>query len=235
MVEELYQEKGRVGSYYTLVREDVVRFLEGFVQKNGLQLVRVLEIGCSGGCTGKLIKERLGVEFYAGVELMPDAAKQAAGSIDWIRCDNIEEMIEQGRLGELPAGRFDAVLFLDVLEHLYNPWKVVNSLSGILSAKGILVGSIPNAGNLYVLWKIMRDRFEYEDEGLLDRTHLRFFTLHTIRNMLQERYELVHLDSNHATWKKMNWKLRFVFAATLGLWKRLFIRQYLFIGKVRPS
>ncbi|MFM2375795.1 MAG: hypothetical protein RLZZ165_892, partial [Bacteroidota bacterium] len=158
MVEELYQEKGRVGSYYTLVREDVVRFLEGFVQKNGLQLVRVLEIGCSGGGTGRLIKERLGVEFYAGVELMPDAAKQAAGSIDWIRCDNIEEMIEQGRLGELPAGRFDAVLFLDVLEHLYNPWKVVHALSGILSAKGILVGSIPNAGNLYVLWKIMQDR-----------------------------------------------------------------------------
>jgi hypothetical protein len=97
------------------------------------------------------------------------------------------------------------------------------------------VGSIPNAGNLYVLWKIMRDRFEYEDEGLLDRTHLRFFTLHTIRNMLQGRYELVHLDSNRATWKKMNWKLRLVFAATLGLWKRLFIRQYLFIGQVRPS
>jgi SAM-dependent methyltransferase len=195
----------------------------------------VLEIGCSGGGTGRLIKERLGVEFYAGVELMPDAAKQAAGSIDWIRCDNIEEMIEQGRLGELPAGRFDAVLFLDVLEHLYNPWKVVHALSGILSAKGILVGSIPNAGNLYVLWKIMQDRFEYEDEGLLDRTHLRFFTLHTIRNMLQERYELVHLDSNRATWKKMSWKLRLVFAATLGLWKRLFIRQYLFIGQVRPS
>lgn len=234
-VETLYREKGKVEKYYTLVREDVVRFLTRYQQQNGHKLLRVLEIGCSGGGTGKLIKEKLGVQFYAGVELMPEAATEAATKIDWVKCDNIEEMIEQGRLGELPEGKFDAILFLDVLEHLYNPWEVVDALPELLTPNGVLVGSIPNAGNLYILWKLMRDQFEYEDEGLLDRTHLRFFTLQTIKNMLRKRFNLVFLDSNHDTWKTMNWQQKFFFIPTLGLWKRLFIRQYLFVGQVKGS
>lgn len=232
-VEALYKEKDKVARYYTLAREDVVRFLERFLKQENRKLVRVLEIGCSGGGTGKLIKERLGVDFYAGVELMPEAAKEAAKHLDWVTCDNIEEMIAQGRLGELPTGKFDAILFLDVLEHLYNPWEVVDILPQLLTPDGLLVGSIPNAGNLYILWKLMRDQFEYEDEGLLDRTHLRFFTLHTIKNMLRKHYDLVSLGSNHDTWKTMNWQQKFFYVPTLGLWKRLFIRQYLFIGKVK--
>jgi hypothetical protein len=112
---------------------------------------------------------------------------------------------------------------------------VVNALPQLLNPNGILVGSIPNAGNLYILWKLMRDQFEYEDEGLLDRTHLRFFTLQTIKNMLRKHFELVFLDSNHDTWKTMNWQQKFFYIPTLGLWKRLFIRQYLFIGQVKKS
>lgn len=234
-VEALYKEKDKVRNYYTLAREDVVRFLERFQRQDGRKLQRVLEIGCSGGGTGRLVKQRLGVQYYAGVELMPEAAAEAAQHLDWVKCDNIEAMIAEGRLGELPEGPFDAILFLDVLEHLYNPWEVVAQVSKLLAPKGLLVGSIPNAGNLYVLWKLMRDQFEYEDEGLLDRTHLRFFTLQTIKNMLHKHYELVFLDSNHDTWKTMNWQQKFFYVPTLGLWKRLFIRQYLFIGQVREG
>lgn len=232
-VETLYREKGGVAKYYTLQRADVVRFLERYLKQSGKKFTRVLEIGCSGGGTGKLMKERLGVQYYAGVELMPEAAQEAATHIDWVKCDNIEEMINEGRLGELPQGPFDAILFLDVLEHLYNPWEVVNALPPLLAQDGVLVGSIPNAGNLYVLWKLMRDQFEYEDEGLLDRTHLRFFTLQTIKNMLRKSYDLVFLDSNHDTWRTMNWQQKFFYIPTLGLWKRLFIRQYLFVGQVK--
>jgi 2-polyprenyl-3-methyl-5-hydroxy-6-metoxy-1,4-benzoquinol methylase len=234
-VEGLYKEKDKVATYYTLAREDVVVFLEKYLAQEGKKLGRVLEIGCSGGGTGRKIKDRLGVEFYAGVELMPEAAKAATAKIDWVKCDNIENMIEEGRLGELPEGKFDAILFLDVLEHLYNPWLVTNEVSKLLNPGGILVGSIPNAGNLYVLWKLMRDQFDYDDEGLLDRTHLRFFTLQTIKNMVRKHYDWAFLATNNDTWKTMNWQQKFFFIPTLGLWKRLFIRQYLFIGKVKSA
>ncbi len=232
-VEALYKEKGKVQTYYTLVRNDIVRVMDRFLKKDGRKLVRVLEIGCSGGGTGQLIKEQFGVSYYAGVELMAEAAAQAGSRIDWVKCDNIEDMITEGRLGELPEGKFDAILFLDVLEHLYNPWEVVAQMQRLLNPNGLLIGSIPNAGNLYVLWKLMRDQFEYEDEGLLDRTHLRFFTLQTIKNMLSKHYDLVHLETNHDEWKTMNWQQKFFFIPTLGLWKRLFIRQYLFIGQAK--
>jgi 2-polyprenyl-3-methyl-5-hydroxy-6-metoxy-1,4-benzoquinol methylase len=234
-VEALYKEKGKVKTYYTLVRQDMVRVMGRFLKKDGRKLLRVLEIGCSGGGTGALIKEQLGVTYYAGVELMAEAAQEAESRIDWVKCDNIEDMIAQGRLGELPEGKFDAILFLDVLEHLYNPWEVSNQMRTLLNPNGLLIGSIPNAGNLYVLWKLMRDQFEYEDEGLLDRTHLRFFTLQTIKNMLAKHYDLVHLESNHDTWKTMNWQQKVFYIGTLGMWKRLFIRQYLFIGQAKGN
>ncbi len=234
-VEALYKEKGKVQSYYTLVRKDVVRVMERYLKKQDRKVLRVLEVGCSGGGTGQLIKEQLGATFYAGVELMADAAAQAATRIDWVKCDNIEDMIAEGRLGEMPDGKFDAILFLDVLEHLYNPWEVVEQMRKLLNPNGLLVGSIPNLGNLYILWKIMRDQFEYEDEGLLDRTHLRWFTLQTIKNMLRKGYDLVHLESNHDTWKTMNWQQKFFYIPTLGLWKRLFIRQYIFIAQAKGA
>lgn len=234
-VEALYKDKGKVATYYTLVRRDVVKVMGHFLQQDGRKLLRVLEIGCSGGGTGALIKAELGVGYYAGVELMQDAADAAATRLDWVKCDNVEDMLNEGRLHELPAGKFDAILFLDVLEHLYNPWEVVNQVRHLLAPNGLLIGSIPNAGNLYVLWKLMRDQFEYEDEGLLDRTHLRFFTLQTIKNMLRKHYDWVYMDSNHDTWRTMNWQQKIFFIGTLGLWKRLFIRQYIFIGQSKGN
>ena len=168
-IEALYDKPG-AERYYQLSRTDVVNFLEPYLKKTHRKPKAVLEIGCSGGGTGTLIKERLGVEYYAGLELMPDAVREAKTKLDWAAQGNIEEMIAQNRLGELPDRKFDMILFLDVLEHLYNPWQVLESTSKLLNPGGLLIGSIPNAGNLYVLWKIMRDHFEYEEEGLLDNT-----------------------------------------------------------------
>ncbi|MEM0996815.1 MAG: class I SAM-dependent methyltransferase [Bacteroidota bacterium] len=229
-VEELYENKASGVDYYGLTRRDVVAFLARYVQESGHPLENVLEIGCSSGGTGKLIKEKFGTEFYAGLELMPDAVSAAKQNIDWAEQGNVEEMIAQQALDRIPAKGYDAILYLDVLEHLYNPWKVVEATKHLLKPGGVIVGSIPNAGNLYVLWKIMRDRFEYDEDGLLDRTHIRFFTLHTIKKMLDPHYRIAALDSNRNTWSTMNKYQRFFYLLTLGRWKRLFIRQYLFIA-----
>ncbi|MEM7037175.1 MAG: class I SAM-dependent methyltransferase [Bacteroidota bacterium] len=232
-VDELYESKDSSVDYYGLTRNDVVAFLEKYLQSSNTQLENVLEIGCSSGGTGKLMKEKFGVKYYAGVELMADATEVAKKNIDWAMQGNVEEMIAQNRLGEIPDKGYDAILYLDVLEHLYNPWKVLEHTSKLLKPGGLLVGSIPNVGNLYVLWKIMRDRFEYDEDGLLDRTHIRFFTLHTIKKMIAPQFDLVALDTNRNTWKTMNKQQRLFYLATFGQWKRLFVRQYLFVGKLK--
>lgn len=232
VVEDLYH-KPDAANYYQLAREDVVGFLGKYIEKSGLKPQSALEIGCSGGGTGVLCKERLGVKFYAGLELMPEAAEEARQRLDWVGQGNIEEMIAEDRLGELPDRKYDLLLFLDVLEHLYNPWKVLEVTSKMLNPGGLLVGSIPNVGNLYVLWKIMRDQFEYDEEGLLDRTHIRFFTAHTIKKMVGRKFELKEMGTNADRWQTMNWQQKVFYLGTLGQWKRLFIRQYLFVAEVK--
>ena len=229
-VKELYDKPG-AATYYGLTRGDVVDFLGKYLQQHQLQPESALEIGCSSGGTGKLIKEQLGVQFYAGLELMEPAAQQAQAHLDWVACGNIEEMINEDRLAEIPNRQYDMILFLDVLEHLYNPWRTLEATQKLLKPGGLLIGSIPNLGNLYILLKILRDRFEYDEEGLLDRTHIRWFTEHTIRKMVGQHFHLRELGTRQSTWKTMNWKLKIIKVGTLGLWKRLFIRQYLFIAE----
>lgn len=233
-VTELY-DKPAAENYYGLTRGDVVDFLGKYLQKNNLQPSHALEIGCSSGGTGAMIKEKLGVDYYAGLELMPEAAKAAASRLDWVQCGNIEDMIAANQLGQIPDKPYDLLLYLDVLEHLVNPWKTLAETAKLMNKGGLLVGSIPNAGNLYVLWKLMRDRFEYEEEGLLDRTHLRFFTAHTIRKMVGKDWNFKEMGTRHDTWKTMNWQQKVFYLGTFGQWKRLFIRQYLFIAEVKPK
>lgn len=231
-VTDLY-DKPAVEHYYGLTRGDVVDFLGKYLDKKGIQPSHALEIGCSSGGTGAMIKEKLGVKYYAGLELMPEAAKAAEKNLDWVQCGNIEDMIAKDQLGQIPDKPYDLILYLDVLEHLIDPWKVLAETSKLLKPGGLLIGSIPNAGNLYVLWKLMRDQFEYDDEGLLDRTHLRFFTGHTIRKMVGQHFTLKEMGTRKDTWKTMNWQQKVFFLGSLGLWKRLFIRQYLFIAEVK--
>jgi|GEM_PF-1236720 len=232
-VTELY-DKPAAENYYGLTRSDVVDFLGQYLHRNQLQPKHALEIGCSSGGTGALIKDKLGVDYYAGLELMPEAAEAAKARLDWVQCGNIEEMIAQNQLGQIPAKPYDVLLFLDVLEHLVNPWKTLAETAKLMNKGGLLVGSIPNAGNLYVLWKLMRDHFEYEEEGLLDRTHLRFFTAHTIKKMVNKDWTFKEMGTRHDTWKTMNWQQKVFYLGTFGQWKRLFIRQYLFIAEVKP-
>ena len=231
-VTDLY-DKPDVGHYYGLTRGDVVSFLGKYLKEKGIQPENALEIGCSSGGTGALIKKDLGVKYYAGLELMPEAAKAAEKNLDWAHCGNIEDMIAKGETGIIPDKGYDLLLYLDVLEHLIDPWKVLAETSKLLKPGGLLIGSIPNAGNLYVLWKLMRDQFEYDEEGLLDRTHLRFFTAHTIKKMVGQNFNLREMGTRKDTWKTMNWQQKVFFLGSLGLWKRLFIRQYLFIAEVK--
>lgn len=132
----------------------------------------VLEIGCGEGGTGAVLKAEGRASRVVGIELMEDAAEQAKNVLDQVLVGNIEQM-------DLPfvEGQFDALLLADVMEHLVDPWAVLRRLMTYLKPGGVVVASLPNVRNWRVLMPlIFLGKWEYQDAGIMDRTHLRFFT-----------------------------------------------------------
>lgn len=129
---------------------------------------RVLDVGCGSGELGKALKARQECEVY-GVDVNPVAVSQAMLSLNRAECVDIETDTAWG-MG------FDCIIAADVLEHLRDPEAVLRALAKCLTDDGTLVVSVPNARNWTVLARLLDGNFGYEDAGLLDRTHLRFFT-----------------------------------------------------------
>jgi 2-polyprenyl-3-methyl-5-hydroxy-6-metoxy-1,4-benzoquinol methylase len=155
---------------------------------------RVLDVGCGGGALGAALKaERPGCEVV-GLEGFPEAAARARARLDDVLCLDLDS------LDALPAdaGKFDAMVFGDVLEHLLDPVRLLRTLLPALSHDGVLVLSIPNVKHWTVLYPLLvKDRWTYEDAGLLDRTHVHLFTGGTAAHMLSELgLDLVHLGVN---------------------------------------
>ena len=137
---------------------------------------RVLEIGCGSGATLGWLRRDQRASCTVGVEISQAAAQSARAHADEVYCLDFERV-------ELPVSdeKFDRVLCLDVLEHMVNPWLVVDRLvSRHLAPGGTLIVSLPNVRHYSVVLPLLfRGRWDYQDAGLLDRTHLRFFTRDT--------------------------------------------------------
>ena len=165
----LYEEKS--DAYFDFPRTEIAPLLPD-------RMDRVLEIGCGAGATMKWIRSHHTVQNAVGIEMVPEMAKRAASVFDSILSGNVETM-------DLPEGRFDLIIALDVLEHLVDPWSVVRRLHVLLSPGGMIVASIPNIGHFSVAGPLLsRGRWNYAEDGLLDRTHLRFFTRQTAVDLL---------------------------------------------------
>ncbi len=137
---------------------------------------RVLDLGCGAGATLALLREGREIDWAGGLERDPGAAARARMVADRVWEGDLERFDPV----EIPAASLDLVLCLDVLEHLVEPWAVVARVSPLLGPGGRLVVSVPNVRNWKFLWRLaVLGDFRYRDAGLLDRTHLRFFTHQT--------------------------------------------------------
>jgi 2-polyprenyl-3-methyl-5-hydroxy-6-metoxy-1,4-benzoquinol methylase len=129
---------------------------------------------------------------------------------------------------DCPDQYFDCIICADVLEHTRDPWIVLKRLMRILQDEGVIIVSLPNLRHLSCILKIITDRFEYEREGILDKTHLRFFTLHTMRKLFDETgYEIRQIAEN----RSRRWQFRLLDALSLGLMRPFSVYQYLFVLK----
>jgi SAM-dependent methyltransferase len=141
---------------------------------------RVLELGSAVGSMTQLMKEINGCTIVA-MELDPDMAKMAEPHCERMVIGNVENMDLDAAFGE---DRFDVIVAADILEHLYDPWACLSKVRKFLKPEGYLVVSVPNIAHNALLAQLLSGRFPYQEKGLLDRTHLRFFTRSNLEDML---------------------------------------------------
>ena len=149
---------------------------------------RVADFGCASGYFAQLLNKKGCI--VTGVEINPDAAKVAeqyckeviVADLDFVSVTEI-----------LPSQEFDVAVFGDVLEHLRNPWKILEETKQILRKDGYIVASIPNIAHGAIRLSLLEGRFEYTELGILDNTHLRFFTRKTVEELFESRGYLVNI------------------------------------------
>lgn len=173
---------GKHDEYFAAARKDIEPLLAP-------RAASALELGCGAGATLEWLKRSGRVERTVGIEIHPPAAELARGRVNEIHCLDFEKT-------GLPLGteRFELILCLDVLEHLVDPWGAIDRLvNRHLASRGIIIASIPNVRHYSVVLPLaFRGRWDYQDHGLLDRTHLRFFTRSSARALVEHpRLEFV--------------------------------------------
>ena len=170
------------GGYYMCPRPEVAANVPKFAR-------RVLDCGCGGGEFGRSLKKH-GVEEVVGIEIVEPAFEIAKTNLDQAFHGSIEDM-------ELPFDDryFDCVVFADVLEHLVEPADALRKVTRCLSEDGLIVISIPNIRFWQQVQMHAEGRWKYEDAGIMDRTHLRFFCKEDLAELIESAgLELVKLE-----------------------------------------
>jgi 2-polyprenyl-3-methyl-5-hydroxy-6-metoxy-1,4-benzoquinol methylase len=200
-------------AYYRCTRKGLVDFLAAHHPMAG----RALDIGCAEGFFGAALLER-GFTEVVGVEPVSEVADRARARLSRVVVGTFDD-IDRSSLG-----LFDVVAFGDSLEHMLDPWKALRDAREMLTSDGVLLLSVPNVAHLSVLlsaWR--RGRWDYKDKGLLDRTHIRFFTPATLSEAL-----VVAGFETTATMdieKPLSFKRRLARPLIAALWPHLLVFQ----------
>ncbi len=188
-------------SYYDQTRTEMLDYIPR-------DAVVVLEVGCGSGVFGQLLSEGSDREVW-GVEKSAEAGIESKKVLKGVFLGTLEEyfasrQINKGRPGNKDAifeQTFDCIIFNDVLEHMVDPWECLRMTRDILCDDGVVVASIPNIRYFRVLKSIIfKKDFKYTEKGVLDKSHLRFFTKKSIIRMIEEcDYELVKIEGINKT------------------------------------
>lgn len=190
----------------------------------------VLDVGCHTGKFGAVLKQK-GCRV-TGIEINTAAAEEAKRILDDVRIADVEAIDTFHVLKE----KYDAILFLDILEHCQWPGEILKRARESLAPEGFVLASIPNIANWSSRLNLLLGRFEYEPIGLMDETHLRFYTIKTARKLFESAgYEIELVDHRFSL---PVFRIRKFFGGTLAkilghFFPGLF--SYQMIIKARPS
>ena len=189
--------------------------------------MRILDAGCAAGGNGELMKSA-GAREVIGIELSPEAAAEARRHLDRVFVGDLASL----DLSDVAAEPFDAVLAIDVLEHLVEPAKALTRLVATLKPGGLLIASIPNVAHVWVIANLVTARWPQKDGGIFDRTHLRFFARRDMVRLLTEAgLEVTAVRPYFTRYRSLK-----ILSLVLSLYvfRGYFARQYLLVGR-RPD
>lgn len=212
----LYEEKS--DSYCSVARQPLIEM----VNRSGL---KVLDVGCNNGQTGRRLLELGKARWVTGIEFVSERGEAARAHLNEVYIGDVESMSF-----DWEAGSFDCFIFGDVLEHLSNPWHLLRRLKPFLATDGLVIASIPNVKHLPVLIDLLlRDEWLYVEAGVLDITHLRFFTRKTAIRLFEQAGYVV--EEIHAQFNGRRYSIPNQF--TFGIFAGFLSQSWLM--RLRPS
>jgi 2-polyprenyl-3-methyl-5-hydroxy-6-metoxy-1,4-benzoquinol methylase len=218
-VAAIYDDKP--ASYFANARHDIVALLPTGPESS------ILELGCGAGGTGRAVLAAGKAGRYVGLELNEGAARTAAQSLTDVLVGDVETLDLSPY-----AGQFDALLISEVLEHLTDPWSTLTRLTACLKPGGAVFASSPNISH----WQVIRDlalgRFDYVGTGVMDRTHLRWFTPASYGRLFEQAGVEVQLIRPLVP---LRWKAKLINRLTAGRFAHLFMPQIMIIGRRGPD
>jgi 2-polyprenyl-3-methyl-5-hydroxy-6-metoxy-1,4-benzoquinol methylase len=220
LTEALYNQKD--GQYFSHARSDILSLIPDSAS-------RIFEVGCGDGATLRMLQRLFKPSFVGGIDIAWQAVEALRPHANLALQGNIEYM-------ELPdeVRDIDVILCLDVLEHLLDPWTVVKRLHERLSERGVIIACIPNIRYHRVsLPLLFHGKWELENAGILDRTHLRFFVKKTAIELMTSSG--LHLHAVRPTGLGRGRKAHVLNAVTFGVFENILAYQYLVRAGKTPA
>ena len=217
----LIEYKNKSKEYFFFERAEMLQFLPK-------EADRILDVGCGAGSFGLLIKKSFPKKEVWGIE--PDLASFQIAST---RLDNtINSLFNNEVLEKIGKQKFDLIFFNDVLEHMLDPQDALLLCKKILNQGGFIVASIPNflfIENLHEL--IVKKDWEYKDAGILDKTHLRFFTRKSMIRLFSENgYEVLQVEGINTI---KNRYLRMINFFSIKQYTEFAFQQFVLVSKIK--
>ncbi|PMP88653.1 MAG: class I SAM-dependent methyltransferase [Caldisphaera sp.] len=210
---DLYSNKNT--NYFSNARHDIINLVPEGSNK-------VLEIGCGDGTTLVELKKLGKAKYCAGVDIIDINQKNKLDDFVLADIDN-EEL-------PLPQRYFDVIICADILEHLKDPWSTLDKLKTYLKKDGILIASLPNVREIKTIFNIVfKGDFKYVEEGILDKTHLRFFCKKNMIDLFEKRGFVIQKMTHNLDPKSKRYMLN---KLTFGIIEEFLVIQYLIIAKV---
>lgn len=205
--------------YFTNARPEIQTMVPANVKK-------VLDVGCGEGLFGAGLKQKLNCTVW-GIEPNSDAAARAQQHLDKVFPAFFEEALPQ-----IKGEQFDCICFNDVLEHMIDPWQCLKDSKTLLHKDALVIASLPNVLYYHTFFKILLSKdWRYEPSGIMDKTHLRWFTKKSLAHMFEEcGYEVLSITGLTPA---KTIKMRLLSLLSLGYFSEMKYPQLVVLAKLR--
>jgi 2-polyprenyl-3-methyl-5-hydroxy-6-metoxy-1,4-benzoquinol methylase len=190
----------------------------------------VLDVGCSSGNLGAAVKSRTGATVV-GIEQSEEMGQAAKQMLDIVYIGDAEYLLASG----LENKKFDVIIFADILEHLVDPWGALTNSLTLLNHDGYIIASLPNVRHISTLYQlIIKGYWPYNERGIHDKTHLRFFTKRNVMEMFDnDKLEIDVIEATYRVIDKPYYINHYSRRLSISWLKNIFAFQYLVRAKKR--